>query len=138
MPAMAASLLGIPALAMMAAGTPGEQVGGMTSEGVEVPMSTMIGSYKFQKSAASTPRFGTMAGMALPGALALDYMYNKWKYGPYSPESDMGTAGKSLHRAGSAVVSHPMTALVGGAVLGSQVGRAASSLSKILARTRKV
>ena len=136
--AMAASLLGIPALAMMAAGTPGEQVGGMTSEGVEVPMSTMIGSYKFQKSAASTPRFGTMAGMALPGALALDYMYNKWKYGPYSPESDMGTAGKSLHRAGSAVVSHPMTALVGGAVLGSQVGRAASSLSKILARTRKV
>lgn len=54
----------------------------MTTESCEeIPMTTMVESWKFKKTAASMPRFGTVAGLALPPALALDYMYNKWRYG---------------------------------------------------------
>lgn len=134
---MAGSILGIPAAALLSARTSEKLPGGTTSEGVEIPMSTMIGSWKHKKTASHQPRLGTVAGMAMPGALALDYLYNRWKYGPYAdPQENMGDAGKAMHRAGSFVTDHPLATTLAGGLLGSQAGRGARGLRNMFTRKR--
>ncbi len=103
-----------------------------TSEGYNIPLSLAESAWKIEKKAAlAAPRLGTLAGMSLPGALALDYAYNRWKYGPYeNAESDV------LTRAGEYSSDHPMATTLGGAVVGSQLSKLPSLGKKLLRRGR--
>lgn len=91
-----------------------------TSEGYSIPRPIVESAWKIEKKASlTTPRLGTLAGMALPGALALDYAYNRWKYGPYeNPNGD-----DLLTSAGAFASEHPLATTLAGGVIGSQVSR---------------
>lgn len=104
-----------------------------TSEGYSINDHLVETTYKMEKKADATARapskirFGTMAGMAVPGALALDYAWNRWKYGPYNPEGD-----SMLSRLGGWVVDHPVVSGLAGGVIGSQMGPLGGLISKKL------
>ena len=87
--ALALSALGIPAAALANVFSPRRKNSAVTSEGDVLSDSMLDSTWRFQKKTAAL-RTGTVAGMAIPGALALDYMYNQWKYGPYgAPEVEL-------------------------------------------------
>lgn len=90
----------------------------------EIPMTTMVESWKFKKTAAGMPRIGTVAGLALPPALALDYMFNKWRYGDMADvmAEQPGIGGMAL-KAGRFVKEHPVLTTIGSGLVGSQLLR---------------
>lgn len=107
---------------------------GQTQEGAEVPVSTVfsqVNTPETGKSLAkeananqvarlSRQQLAPLLGMTVPGALGLDYLYNrhvKYKDHP-QPEAERGLAGHLLYRGGKAVAAHPFTALGAGAVAG--------------------
>ena len=128
--ALAVSAMGIPAAALVSAiNKDNATTGGITtSEGDVISDNLAAASFKVQKTAAlQAPRFGTMAGMAIPGAAALDYTFNQWKYGPYyNPEE-----GGVLNTVGKFVADHPVVSAVTGGLIGSQVGRIGNLLRKV-------
>jgi hypothetical protein len=136
--ALALTAMGIPAAAMVnwANADATYRDGITTSEGDAVSDQMVASAWKTQKTAGlGKPRLGTMAGMALPGAMALDYAYNQWKYGPYgNPNGD-----SLLTRLGGFVAEHPATTALAGGLVGSQAGRLGSALLKArrMARTVK-
>ena len=87
-------------------------------------MTTMVESWKFKKTAAGMPRIGTVAGLALPPALALDYMFNKWRYGDMADlkAEQPGIDGMAL-KAGRFVKDHPVLTTIGSGLVGSQLLR---------------
>lgn len=135
--ALAATAFSIPAVAMANAFKYNNESSQniTTSEGDVLPNEMAAAIWKYQKTAAEvTPpkpkiRTGTLVGMAIPGALALDYAYNRWKYGPYgNPEGD-----GLLTRMGEFVAEHPAITALGGGIVGSQMGRAGGALWKHIA-----
>lgn len=120
------SVLGLPAATLLA-GPDAEQT--LRSDaGEEVPMRTLMEAWKQEKSAAAAVppkgglRLGTVAGMAIPAALALDYAYNKWKYGPYAQEN-MGSVSRKFHQAGEFVQNNPLLSVAVGGMLGARFRR---------------
>lgn len=122
------TVLALPAATLLsgAAGGPAAY----NREGGEVPLSTLMeawkqekrGSLRLPRSASGSLRLGTMAGMAVPAALALDYAYNRWRYGPYAgqPQSRIG---RGLNRAGRFVADNPILSVTAGGLLGARLGR---------------
>lgn len=51
----------------------------VTSEGGRISRHLADAVYKFEKKGSLKPRMGMIAGLSIPGALALDYAYNKWR-----------------------------------------------------------
>ena len=131
--ALALSAMGIPAAVLVNAMNRNNTASGIvTSEGDVLPDSLAASTFKVQKTAAiSNPRLGTMAGMAIPGAAALDYAYNQWRYGPYGNPEGEGL----LDRAGRFVADHPAVSAVTGGLLGAQAGRIGSRMLQ-MARKR--
>ncbi|MCI7373571.1 MAG: hypothetical protein MSH27_05495 [Desulfovibrio piger] len=121
---MAASLLGVASVGAFSLRENRDDEKVTTESCEEIPMTTMVESWKFKKTAASMPRFGTVAGLALPPALALDYMYNKWRYGDMADvkAEQPGMGGMAL-KAGRFVKEHPVLTTVGSGLLGSQLLR---------------
>ena len=121
---MAASLLGVASVGAFSLRENRDDEKVTTESCEEIPMTTMIESWKFKKTAASMPRFGTVAGLALPPALALDYMYNKWRYGDMADvkAEQPGMGGMAL-KAGRFVKEHPVLTTIGSGLLGSQLLR---------------
>lgn len=90
-----------------------------TDQGYEVPVNTF-----FTKSATAAPvakaSKAIYAGMAIPAALGMDYVYNKWKYKGEDPEWHLNSGvARAAHRTGKAVVDNPVTSVVGGAAAGA-------------------
>lgn len=104
-------------------------MGVTTSEGYPISDKLVETTFKMEKKAEkgapSRIRMGTLAGMAVPGALALDYAWNKWRYGPYGPPEN-----STLHNLGETVVDHPVVAGLVGGVAGSQIGPLSGKLWK--------
>lgn len=80
----------------------------------------------FHKSAATalkpiTTKVPKMvyAGMAIPAALSLDYLYNKLKYKDEDPTWYLSSTGKALHGAGEFVTQNPVVSTLAGGVAGS-------------------
>lgn len=121
---MAASLLGVASVGAFSLRENRDDEKVTTESCEEIPMTTMVESWKFKKTAASMPRFGTVAGLALPPALALDYMYNKWRYGDLADvkAEQPGMGGMAL-KAGRFVKEHPVLTTIGSGLLGSQLLR---------------
>lgn len=121
---MAASLLGVASVGAFSLRGKKDDEKVTTESCEEIPMTTMVESWKFKKTAASMPRFGTVAGLALPPALALDYMYNKWRYGDMADvkAEQPGMGGMAL-KAGRFVKEHPVLTTIGSGLLGSQLLR---------------
>lgn len=121
---MAASLLGVASVGAFSLRENRDDEKVTTESCEEIPMTTMVESWKFKKTAASMPRFGTVAGLALPPALALDYMYNKWRYGDMADvkAEQPGMGGMAL-KAGRFVKEHPVLTTIGSGLLGSQLLR---------------
>lgn len=121
---MAASLLGVASVGAFSLRENRDDEKVTTESCEEIPMTTMVESWKFKKTAASMPRFGTVAGLALPPALALDYMYNKWRYGDLADvkAEQPGMGGMAL-KAGRFVKEHPVLTTIGSSLLGSQLLR---------------
>lgn len=118
---LCSTVLGLPAAALLGATTSSPRL--VTSrEGVEMPATTLMEAWKQEKRAAQlspkTLRLGTVAGMAVPSALALDYAYNKWKYGPFPPP-DRNRVSRALHRAGRFVTENPVLSVAAGGLLGA-------------------
>lgn len=121
---LAASLLGVASVGAFSLREPTDQENVTTETCEEIPMTTMSESWKFKKTAATMPRFGTIAGLALPPALALDYMYNKWQYGDMADVAaeQPGIGGMAL-KAGRFVKEHPVLTTIGSGLVGSQLLR---------------
>lgn len=119
---LSASVLGIPAIGLLSSSREPKMVSYNT--GVEVPADTLMGAWKKDlttKTASLGPlRWGTIAGMSLPGALALDYAYNKYRNDGYPPVGQ-STAGKVVNAIGSFAYEHPVVATTSGALLGALV-----------------
>lgn len=94
-----------------------------TTEGHNIPMNAAF--HKAASSQAVSPI--VYAGMAVPAALGLDYMYNKWKYKGENPEAFLGRGGVVAHKAGNYVAENPVTAITAGGILG---GTAKALLAK--------
>lgn len=121
---MAASLLGVASVGAFSLRENRDDEKVTTESCEEIPMTTMVESWKFKKTAASMPRFGTVAGLALPPALALDYMYNKWRYGDMADvKAEQPGMGGMAFKAGRFVKEHPVLTTVGSGLLGSQLLR---------------
>lgn len=121
---MAASLLGVASVGAFSLRENRDDEKVTTESCEEIPMTTMVESWKFKKTAASMPRFGTVAGLALPPALALDYMYNKWRYGDMADvKSEQPGMGGMALKAGRFVKEHPVLTTIGSGLLGSQLLR---------------
>lgn len=73
----------------------------VSTRGVEVPGKTLLSAWGTTKTAGKMSVL-TAAGMFAPAGLALDYGYNWWRYGRRGihPESELGSVGRVLHRAG--------------------------------------
>ena len=67
---MAASLLGAASVGAFSLRESRDDEKVTTESCEEIPMTTITESWKFKKTAGSMPRFGTVAGLALPPALA--------------------------------------------------------------------
>ena len=121
------------ALALAAAGLPtaaivnlmkdeskgNHQWGVVTSEGDRISDSMAAQVWKLQKTSSEKTaaiRASTLAGMAVPGALALDYAYNRWKYGPYMSDT-------TANQLGEMAAEHPAAAALTGALAGYHVGK---------------
>lgn len=129
--ALALAAMGLPAVVihdLLRKGEPEVRDG----NGHTLPQKMVEGAYKFEKK-ASPLRLGTVAGMAVPGALALDYAYNRWRYPMGNPEGE-----SALDTAGKFIMDHPAAAALGGGIIGSQIGRGANAIfGKILSRGKK-
>ncbi len=83
----------------------------------------------YKKEASILPQFpqvrlGTALGVAVPGALALDYAFNKWRYRNNSGmESGPTPFGRLRETVGRVVMDNPMVTALGGGIIGSQLGR---------------
>jgi hypothetical protein len=137
--ALALLAMGIPAAAIINLYNKDRtfQHGVVTSEGDVLSDQMAAGVFKMSKTARlmnfNQPRLGTLAGMAVPGALALDYAYNRWKYGPYgNPEGD-----SVLTNLGEFVAEHPAVTGLAGAMIGSQSGRIGRGIAGLLKRKAK-
>ena len=121
---MAASLLGAASVGAFSLRESRDDEKVTTESCEEIPMTTITESWKFKKTAGSMPRFGTVAGLALPPALALDYMYNKWRYGDMADvkAEQPGISGMAL-KAGRFVKEHPVLTTTGSGLIGSQMLR---------------
>ena len=121
---MAASLLGAASVGAFSLRESRDDEKVTTESCEEIPMTTITESWKFKKTAGSMPRFGTVAGLALPPALALDYMYNKWRYGDMADvkAEQPGISGMAL-KAGRFVKEHPVLTTIGSGLIGSQMLR---------------
>ena len=121
---MAASLLGAASVGAFSLRESRDDEKVTTESCEEIPMTTITESWKFKKTASSMPRFGTVAGLALPPALALDYMYNKWRYGDMADvkAEQPGISGMAL-KAGRFVKEHPVLTTIGSGLIGSQMLR---------------
>ncbi len=91
----------------------------ITSEGGRLPDHIAEATFKFEKKAMKGPGFATVAGMAIPAALGLDYAWNRWRYGPYENPEDKSLALK----AGKFVMDNPAASVFGGGVAGAALGR---------------
>lgn len=118
--ALALTAVGLPsAIAANLLKGPQYSKGVTTSEGGYLPDHIAEAAFKFEKKAMKGPGFATMAGMAIPSAMALDYAWNRWKYGPYEKPG-----GESLvSRAGKFVTESPVASIFGGGVSGAAIGR---------------
>lgn len=98
-----------------------------TSEGGRIPTSLGENAYKFEKTSAAVPKpyswsgFGTLVGMAAPGALALDYAYNKWRNDGYVEDTPW-------NRVGQFVTEHPGLSMLAGATVGTGAMRGIQGL----------
>ena len=121
---MAASLLGAASVGAFSLRESRDDEKVTTESCEEIPMTTITESWKFKKTAGSMPRFGTVASLALPPALALDYMYNKWRYGDMADvkAEQPGISGMAL-KAGRFVKEHPVLTTIGSGLIGSQMLR---------------
>lgn len=126
--AIALAAMGVPAVVVHDLLVKGRGGDVRDHNGHMLPQTMVAGAYKFEKK-ASALRMGTVAGMAIPGALALDYAYNRWRYPFGNPEGE-----NVLDRAGKFITDHPAASVIGAGLAGSQAGAA---LSKIVGRLRK-
>lgn len=114
-----ASILGLPAAALLMAGNAESSV-----VGEEIPATTLMQAWKQEKKASveKMPRLGTLGGMAIPAALAMDYAYNKWRYGndPVEMHERLTPFGRLANRAGEIVFNNPLTSIAVGGLLGSR------------------
>ena len=134
--------LGAPAAALLNLGRNTNNAGVVTSEGAMLPDSIAHGVFKEEVKTASLPatmspsfaprRLGTTIGMAVPAALAMDYMYNKWKYGPFGIPEESSGIGQFMNDAGEFVTKHPVASTFGAALLGSQAGKGGKALANAL------
>lgn len=119
------TVLGLPAAALLGSASPSSSPI-KSREGVEIPTATLMEAWKQEKRGALLPggklRLGTVAGMAVPSALALDYAYNKWKYGPYPPPGG-NRVNRTLHSAGRFVTENPVLSVAAGGLLGALTRR---------------
>ena len=98
----------------------------ITQEGEKIPANTMFhvkdkGLKKESSWQNIKPHLGTLAGMAVPAALGLDYLYTrKYQYpGHPDPGMEMGIMQRYKHRLGEKVKDNPATSLVSGAIGGA-------------------
>lgn len=121
----ASALLGIPAAHMLFHKDDKVQV---SHSGDEVAVGTLNDAvYKQEKRAAfdfnprEAGKYVTRApliGMSIPAALALDYAYNRWKYGDYA-EPHLTFLGNMANSAGHFVHDNPVLSAFAGATLGA-------------------
>lgn len=116
-----ASILGLPAAALLASGNAES-----STVGEEIPATTIMQAWKQEKNASAenrTLRLGTIGGMAIPAALAMDYAYNKWRYGgdPIRMREHLTPFGRFTNRAGELVANNPLTSMAVGGLLGAQI-----------------
>lgn len=114
---IASSALAVPAIHMLT-----EKKYKSTNTGEEIPVSTLMNSWKREvKPIVKTSeelRLGTKLGLAVPAWLALDYAYNKWKRGGRDPVDDSDSYLSNItSRAGRYTYEHPFKSfLIGGAI----------------------
>lgn len=118
--ALAMTAMGLPAAvaAKLLKGRPTYDKGFTDSEGNCLPDYLVESTFKFEKKAMKGPGLATVAGMALPGAFALDYAWNRWRYGPE------GNAQKNPIARGIAeyTIENPVTSTFAGGVAGAMLG----------------
>ena len=96
----------------------------VSTRGVEVPGKTLLSAWGTTKTAGKMSVL-TAAGMFAPAGLALDYGYNWWRYGRRGihPESELGSVGRVLQRAGKYSLEHPFVATMAGGTLGALLAK---------------
>ena len=96
----------------------------VTDSGLEVPVSTLFTQVK--EAGLQPAHVAPAIGAAIPGVLGLDYVYNRYiknRKNPYYREQS-GFIGRTVDKAGDAVVSKPFTSFTAGALLGSTASAA--------------
>ena len=101
-----------------------------TVDRMEVPVSTLFTQVKEAASPASY--IAPAMGAAVPAALGVDYVYNKYikhRKNPYYRQ-EQSAGGRAVDKAGEVMTSRPFTALTTGAVAGSTAAAALRLLRK--------
>lgn len=122
-----AALMGIPAAHLLSGKNDRVQI---SHTGDEVAVGTLNDAvYKQEKHAAldfhpkEVGKYVSRApllGMAIPAALALDYAYNRWKYGDYA-DPHLTMLGSAANSAGKFVHENPVLSSLAGATLGAML-----------------
>lgn len=114
-----AAVLGIPAYLML---RPSNKQVQIQNTGEIVPLNTVLTSWRSYPGMEKTSKLGigTVAGFSIPGALALDYLYNQKFQDGRVPDHPVE---QKMYHAGRFVYDHPVATTVAGGAIGAGITR---------------